>query len=62
MKINDIFECADGIFPKEAIDLCKDGKAYITEIEAVDGVRQFQIVAIPEPSFEELIEIAYKSF
>ena len=53
MKINDIFECADGIFPQEALDLCKDGKAYIEEINPQDGVRRFQIVAVPEPTPEE---------
>ena len=53
MKINDIFECADGIFTQEALDLCKDGKAYIEEINPQDGVRRFQIVAVPEPTPEE---------
>ena len=54
MKINDILECADGVFPQEALDLCKDGKAYITEIKPQNGVRRFQIVAIPEPTPKEL--------
>lgn len=58
MKINDIFECADGVFPKEALDLCEDGMAYIEEIEAVDGVRRFQIVVVPEPTAEELAAAA----
>ena len=53
MKINDIFESADGIFPKEALELCKDSKAYIEEIAPVDGVRRFQIVAVPEPTLDE---------
>ena len=36
MKIGDIFESADGIFPQEALDLCVDG-VYIQEVEPVDG-------------------------
>lgn len=58
MKINDIFKCADGIFPKEALDLCKDGKAYIKEIDPVNGVRRFQIVGVPESTFEEICAAA----
>lgn len=53
MKINDIFDCPDGIFPQEALALCQDGRAYIEEIDPVDGVRRFQIVGIPEPTEEE---------
>ena len=53
MKIGDIFECADGIMPKEALDLCVDGVS-IQEVEPnVEGVRQFQIVAPIEPTIEE---------
>lgn len=62
MKINDIFECSDGVFPQEALDLCEDGKAYIAELDPVDGVRRFQIVAVPEPTFEEQVEAAYAAF
>jgi hypothetical protein len=58
MKINDIFECVDGIFPKEALDLCNDGKAYIIELNPVSGVRCFQIVAIPESTLTELCAAA----
>ena len=88
MQIGDIFGCADGIFPQEALDLCRDGKAYIEEVDSVQGfidkevideppvideetgkvlkeetyktikveatIRRFQIVAIPEPTQEEL--------
>ena len=54
MIIKDIFESADGIFPQEALELCKDGKAYIEEIAPVDSVRRFQIVAVAEPTAEEL--------
>lgn len=53
MKINDIFESADGIFPREALELCQDGKAYISEIDPQEGHRRFQIVAVPEPTEEE---------
>lgn len=63
MKIGDIFECADGIFPEEALALCQDGTVYISEIEtSEDGVRRFQLVAVPEPTFEERVEAAYKAF
>lgn len=62
MKINDIFDCANGIFPQEALDLCQGGKAYIEELVPVDGVRRFQIVAVLEQTFEEQIDAAYKSF
>lgn len=87
MKIGDIFECDDGIFPQEAMDLCRDGKAYIENAEPItklveeefllapaeydeEGnliseeqygtkqvektIRRFQVVAIPEPTEEEL--------
>lgn len=54
MKVNDIFESADGLFPEEALALCQDGKAYITELDrAENGTRRFQIVAVPEPTEEE---------
>lgn len=58
MKINNIFESADGIFPKEALALCQDGKAYIAELDSVNSVRRFQIVAVPEPTFEEIKTVA----
>lgn len=43
-------------YPPEAALWCNDHNAYIEEIEAVDGVRRFQIVAVPEPTAEELAE------
>lgn len=53
MKIGDIFECADGIMPQEALDLCVDGVS-IQEVEPnTEGVRCFQIVAPVEPTVEE---------
>lgn len=50
--IGQIFE---GEYPSEAAVWCNEGgKAYIEEIEPQDGVRRFQIVAIPEPTAEEI--------
>jgi hypothetical protein len=44
-----------GEYPPEAAAWCNEsGKAYITELDPVDGVRRFQIVAVPEPAAEEL--------
>lgn len=52
LQIGQIFE---DVFPPDAAAWCNEsGKAYIEEIPAVDGIRRFQIVAIPEPSEEEL--------
>lgn len=53
-QIGQIFE---GEYPPEAAVFCNDsGKAYIKEIESVEGVRRFQIVAVPEPTDEEVAE------
>lgn len=53
-QIGQIFE---GGYPPEAAVFCNDsGKAYIKEIEPVEGVRRFQIVAVPEPTDEEVAE------
>lgn len=60
MKINDIFESADGIFTEEALMLCKGNNAYITELEPENGTRRFKIVTIPEPTEEELLLKSYK--
>lgn len=57
--INQIFE---NTYPPEAAQWCNANGAYIEEIEVVEGVRRFQIVGIPEPTFEEQVEAAYKSF
>ena len=35
---------------------CNENNAYIEEIEPLDGHRRFQIVAVPEPTAEELAE------
>lgn len=53
-QIGQIFE---GEYPPEAAVFCNDsGKAYIKELEPVEGVRRFQIVAVPEPTDEEVAE------
>lgn len=53
-QIGQIFE---GEYPPEAAVFCNDsGRAYIKEIEPVEGVRRFQIVAVPEPTDEEVAE------
>lgn len=53
-QIGQIFE---GEYPPEAAVFCNDsGKAYIKEIEPVEGVQRFQIVAVPEPTDEEVAE------
>lgn len=57
--INQIFEAT---YPPEAAVWCNSNNAYITELIPVDGVRRFQIVAVPEPTFEEQIEVAYADF
>ena len=46
----------NGVYPPEAADFCNSrGDCYITELEpAEDGTRRFQIVAVPEPTIEEV--------
>lgn len=53
--INQIF---NDTYPPEAAQWCNENDAYITEIAPVDGVRRFQIVAVPEPTEEELAAAA----
>mgnify|MGYP005959115849 CR=1 FL=1 len=44
-----------GVYPPEAADWCNSTqRAYIVERDAVDGERQFEIVAVPEPTLEEV--------
>lgn len=44
-----------GVYPPEAADWCNSTqRAYIVERDAVDGERQLEIVAVPEPTQEEL--------
>ena len=51
-EINQIFENA---YPPEAAAWCNANNAYIEEIEpSAEGVRRFQIKAIPEPTQEEI--------
>lgn len=51
-EIGQIF---DGEYAPEVAEWCNNrGDCYIEEIEAVDSVRQFQIVANPEPTQEEI--------
>lgn len=50
-EIGQIFE---GEYAPECAIWCNENNAFIEEIEAVEGVRQFKIVAIPEPTIEEL--------
>ena len=49
-KIGQTFEAA---YPPEAAAWCNSNNAYITEIAPQNGVRRFQIVAVPEPTFED---------
>lgn len=44
-----------GVYPPNAAMWCNENRAYITEIAPVDGVRRFQIVAVPEPTEAEKI-------
>lgn len=48
--IGQIFEAT---YPPEAAQWCNNNRAYIEEIEPVEGVRRFQIVAVPEPTPKE---------
>ena len=54
-EIGQIFE---GKYPPEVAIWCNENNAYIEEIEPQNGHRRFQIVAIPEPTAEELAEQA----
>lgn len=49
--INQIFESD---YPSEAARWCNENGAYIDELAPVDGVRRFQIVAVPAPTEAEL--------
>ena len=48
----------NGDYPTEAAAWCNNNRAYIEEIEPQNGVRRFQIVAVPEPTPEEQAELA----
>lgn len=50
-ELNQIFE---GTYPPEAAQWCNSNDAFMEELDPVDGVRRFQIRAIPSPTEEEL--------
>ena len=50
-KYDQIFTAA---YPPEVAQWCNQNRAYIEELEPLDGDRRFQIKAIPEPTAEEL--------
>ena len=51
-QINQIFEES---YPPDAAVWCnQQGNCYIEEIDALDGKRRFQIVAVPAPTLEEV--------
>ena len=50
-EINQIFE---GEYSPHAAQWCNQNNAYIEEVEKQNGVRRFKIVAIPEPTAEEI--------
>ena len=50
-EIGQIFE---GEYSPEVALWCNENNAYIEEIEAIKDVRKFKIVAVPEPTKEEI--------
>lgn len=50
-EIGQVFE---GEYAPEVSMWCNENNAFVEEIEAIDGVRRFQVVAIPKPTKEEL--------
>lgn len=51
-EIGQIFEKE---YPPAVADWCNEnGKAYIEEIEPINDIRRFQIVAVPEPTADEI--------
>lgn len=54
-EIGQIFE---GEYSPEVALWCNENNAYIKEIKAVGGVRQFKIVTVPTPTEAELAEQA----
>ena len=52
-EIGQIFEKE---YPPEVAIWCNNNNAYIEEIEPQNGHRRFQVVAVPEPTAEELAE------
>lgn len=43
-----------GEYTPQAAKWANENNAYIEELEAVEGVRQFEIKAVPEPTEEEI--------
>lgn len=64
MKIGDIFECADGIFPTEALELCVGG-VFIEEVDPVDGFIDKEVIDEPpvinKETGELIKEATYKT-
>lgn len=56
-QINQIFE---GEYSPEAAIWCNENNAYIEEIDPIDGIRCFQIVAIPAPDLGTVRQIKLK--
>ena len=52
-KINDIITNEDGKLYAETAVWCNENNAFLEEIEPENGVRRFQVNAIPEPTIEE---------
>lgn len=50
-ELNQIFE---NVYPPAAAAWCNQNNAYISEIKRENGKRRFQIVAIPDPTAEEI--------
>ena len=53
-KINDIITDEDSAFYAETAIWCNENNAVLQEIEPAENHRRFKVVAIPEPTAEEL--------
>lgn len=49
-------------YPPEAANWCNENNCYIDEIEPLNGIRRFEIFAIPEPTPEEQEEEFNRQF
>lgn len=54
MNVFNIGQIFEENYPPEAAAWCNTNNAYIAEIDPVDDMRRFQIVAVPELTIEEL--------
>ena len=52
-KINDIITNENEILYAETAIWCNENNAVLEEIEPENGVRRFQVKAVPEPTIEE---------